>query len=744
MILSFKRFGLLAAIVLALLIARPAATQQEGFDLERIQRATVFVMQASNIGGQLIVRCVGSGTIVSSDGLILTNAHSVVPGENCPGTTLIIALNVRANDPPTPIFQAEIVQANAGLDLALLRVTRHNDGRIVESGSLALPFVELGDSASVNLDETITVVGYPSFGDDPLAVQRGTVIGFVAEPSGGSKSWIKTGMDIPGTMSGGGAYNSRGQLIGVPTTAPVTATSPEARCLTLQDSNGDGLVNSNDVCVPVGGQINSLRPSNFVRPLLRAASLNLSLETMTTFFEARTSSGTPTFSRPFFSPSVNEAGMPSTVVRSLPTGSDSLYLFFTYDNMTPETVYEMRVTIQGVVNPTFSLSPVRWSGGRSGLWYIGATGQPIPNGVYDFMLFIDGVPADSARLLVGGAPEPVPEFSDIVFGVEDLRGNLFGAGFVLPTGSTASARFIYRNMVDGTDWTAIWYYEGSEVYRENNAWAGGANGTQTIRIQDPGGLLPGSYSLALYIGDRLAATSDFTLAGAQDGALARIFQNTHFTTADSQAEALTAAPIQTFSAGTESIYALFDWSQISPGTLWTLRWAVDQEVFYQQTRPWNGAESGEDYLLRLSAPGGLPDGTYRMQLIVNGLLFGEAEARVGIGQLPIDRFAQASGVQLRGQVLDAETREGIAGASFIVISEDFSAAEFMEAWSETQVYASAVTDRNGRFQVERLLQPNVLYSVVIYAEGYLPIMADAIEVTSSTSVVDAPVYMTRD
>src|SRR5690606_21529762 len=167
-------------------------------------------------------------------------------------------------------------------------------------------------------------------------------------------------------------------------------------------------------------------------------------------------------------------------------------------------------------------------------------------------------------------------------------------------------------------------------------------------------------------------------------------------------------------------------------------------VFYQQTRPWNGAESGENYLMRLTASGGLPDGTYRMQLFVNGLLFGEAEARVGIGQLPIDRFAQAGGVQLRGQVLDAETRQGIPGASFIVISEDFSAAEFMEAWSETQVYASAVTDRNGRFQVERLLQPNVPYSVVVYAEGYLPILADDIEVTSSPSVVDAPVYLTRD
>jgi hypothetical protein len=635
------------------------------------------------------------------------------------------------------------VQADPGLDIALLRIARQNDGRLVEPDTLALPFVELGDSAALRLDETITFVGYPSLGDEGVIAERGTVIGFAAEPSGGDKSWIKTGTELPGTLSGGGAYNAQGRLIGVPTTAPVSLLSPEARCVTLQDSTGDGLVNANDVCVPVGGTINSLRPSNFVRPLLRAASLNLSLETVTEFFQPAAERGDPDFSRLLFSPAVNEAGMPSTVIRSLPTGSDSLYLFFTYESMTPETVYEMRVTVQGIVNPTFSLSPVRWSGGEDGLWYIGTTGQPIPNGLYDFTLLIDGVAADSARLLVGGAPEPLPAFGDVIFGLEDLRGNVLGNGFVLPTGSTASARFVYRNMVDGTPWTAIWYYEGSEVYRESNTWAFGANGTTTIRVQDPGGLLPGNYRLELYIDNSLAATSDFTLAGAQDGVFARIFAETRFTTAESAEEARSAAAINTFSVGTEAIYALFDWQQIRPGTLWTMRWSVDGEVFYEQTRPWDGAESGTDYLVRLSTPGGVPDGTYRMELFINALPFAETEARVGIGQLPIDRFAQVSGVQMRGQVLDADTRLGIPGVTFVLVSQDFSAADFVRDWSEEQIYALAITDRNGRFLIDRLLQPSVPYSIVIVAEGYLPVLADGVEVTPDQGVIDVPIYLTR-
>ncbi|MBK8032331.1 MAG: trypsin-like peptidase domain-containing protein [Chloroflexi bacterium] len=740
MISNSKRLVLLVLFSLCWVVP---ATAQTGFDLERIQRATVFIMQASSVGEELIIRCVGTGTLVSRDGLILTNAHNTVQGENCPGNTLIVSLSVRADEAPVPVYQAQIVQADAGLDLALLRITRQNDGRIVERSTLALPFVELGDSASLTLDQTITVVGYPSFGDDAVGLLRGTVIGFTAEPSGGSKSWIKTGLEIPGTMSGGGAYDAQGRLIGVPTTAPVTPDSPQSRCITLQDSNQDGLVNTNDVCVPVGGVINALRPSSFARPLLRAASLELSLDTVTEFFDRSTVGGTPTFSGMFFAPSVNAAGMPTSVSSSLPAGTDSLYLFFSYQDMTPESVYEMRVTIQGVENPTFSLSPVRWSGGRNGLWYIGTTGQPIPNGLYDFTLFIDGIPIDSARINVGGSAELIPLFSDVVFGVEDLQGNLFGEGFVLPTGSTASARFIYRNMVDGAPWTAIWYFEGSEVYRESNVWSGGADGTQTIRVQDPNGLLPGSYRLALYINNKLAAISDFTLAGAQQGAVARIFANSHFTTASTQAEAIDAAPVNNFTAGTESIYALFDWEQIRPGTLWTMRWSIDDETFYERTGPWVGTESGEDYLLELSAPGGVPDGTYRMELFINELVFADTEARVGIGQLPIDRFAQASGIQMRGQILDAVTGDGIPGVTFVLVSADFSAAEFTRDWSQEQIYALAITDRNGRFQLDRPLQPNTPYSVVIVASGYIPVLADGVEVAPDAGVVDVPIYLTR-
>ncbi len=744
MISNSKRSSatLLFSMLLIMFSAFPSAAQDQNFDLERIEQATVFIMQVTS-GTQPTITCVGSGTLVSRDGLILTNAHNTVQNRNCPGDTLIVALSVRIDEPPVPIYRAEIAQADPGIDLALLRIARQNDGRVIDPSTLNLPFVELGDSAGLSLDDTITTVGYPDLGDSAVSVERGTVSGFTAEPSGGDKSWIKTSASIPGTMTGGGVYNSQGKLIGIPTTSPVIGLSPDAKCVTLQDTNSDGEMNSADVCVPVGGFINSLRPSSFVRPLVRAASLNLKLDNLSQAVNQIAASGTPKFSRLFFSPSVNQAGMPSSVARNLPTGTNGVYLFFNYENMTPETVYELRVTTNGIPNPAFSLSPVRWSGGRSGIWYVGSTGQPWPNGLYDFTLFIDGVAADSARLLIGESPQTTPSFSDIIFGIQDIQGNVLGNAFVLPTGSTATAKFIYRNMAAGTDWTALWYYEGNVVSRDTLTWTDAESGAKTTSVQDPNGLLPGTYRLELYIGDRLAATSDFTLAGAQQGAYAQIFANTRFTTADSDQAAQQAAPITSFSTATGAIYGLFDWEQIAPGTLWTMRWSVDDEVFYEQTQPWNGSESGKNFLIRLTTPGGVPDGTYKMELLIGKLSFATTTARVGIGQLPIDRFAQATGVQMRGQVLDGETHVGIPGVSVLVINDQFSVSDFTEQWSQDQIYSMAVTDSGGSFLIDRLLQPDVLYSIFVVADGYLPISADGVEVTAGSDSVNVPIYLTH-
>jgi hypothetical protein len=740
-----RHLWLLLAAVLCVVLAssflRAQTTSTVGFDLERIRGATVFVMQVRTTPNDLIVTCVGSGTIVSRQGLVLTNAHTVLTTPTCRGDALVIALSVTPDQPPVPKYRADLLQANAGIDLALIQITRLLDNRPVDLEALALPFVELANSEQVRLDDTLTILGYPSLGDDPVLIERAAVAGFVAEPSGGDKSWVKLTTTLPSLMSGGGAYNRFGELVGIPTTAPSANN-----CFTLQDTNADGLVNQSDDCVPIGEFVNTLRPSNFARPLLRAASLELSVTKLSDVEAAFAQGGAPAFANLFFAPSVGEAGQPTRTIGTLPTGSSSLYLFFDYQNMTPETTYALDATLNGIPNPQLSFAPVRWSGGRSGLWYVGTTEQVLQDGIYEFTLSIDGVAAGSRQFVVGGPAAATPTFNSLIFGLLGEDGGILGNGFVLPTSNTASASFTYQNMTDGLPWTALWYYEGVEVFRSpaDNVWSGGISGSTTISISDPNGLQPGNYRLALYINAELSALSDFTIAGAaQASALPNVYANVRIVSADTATAALDATALANYPVGVANLYAIFDWERIAPNTLWTMRWSVDTIPFYERTLPWSAISNGTNFITQLTAPNGLPDGTYRMELLINNVLIASVQVQVGIGQLPLDVLDQADGVRMQGVILDAASGQGIPDVTFVLISERFSVDQFV--WDSAQVYATAVTDRNGRFLVDRFLQFNAPYSVIIHAEGYLPISADGVTVDDTTeNPINLTLYLMRD
>lgn len=723
--------------LLLVMVAGPYQAQETAVspdqDVDRLKRATVFITQVES--ENLTTTCVGTGTLVSYDGLILTNAHHTVLSESCPGDILFIALTLNVGEPPVPKYRAEVVQSDIGLDLALLRITQDFDGRLLERDRLPiLPFVPLASELTVDIDDTITMIGYPDIGNSELSSLRGTLTSFVAERSGGEQSWLKVrtvdAESIAGTMSGGGVFSRTGELVGVLTSAPIPSGSSSTDCVVIEDSNIDGFINNNDRCVPLGGFISVARSVEAAQPLVQAGSLGLQVTALTTPTFSVQTQGEPSISTPFFAPAVVNS-QPTTVLKSAPAGTDSLFLFFDYRNMTPETVYEVRVTVDGLPNEALSLPPVRWSGGTNGLWYIGTAGQTRPNGRYEYRVFINGeLAAEAPGIEVGGPALEAPQFSNVTFGLLDENGNLGGSGYVLPTGNTATARFIHRNMVPGQSWTSVWSFNGQRIASSQvtGAWqdTGDINAAVT-NLQPAGGLQPGNYRLELFIDNSLSSLGDFTVAGSQVGPLARVFTNIEFR----RAESVTAEPNRTpgtnYPDGAHTVYSYFDWEQIEAGTLWTLQWSVDNQVFYRQTVPWSAPPSGDDYTIQLTAPGGLPDGTYKLELLINDVLLAESEVSIGIGQLPIDRFNQSEGVRLRGRIVDVETNEGIDGVAFLLISELFSIEDF--EWRENQLYALAITDREGYFEVDRPLEFDAPYSVLVEVDGYLPLGVDGFEIS---------------
>jgi putative serine protease PepD len=227
--------------------------------------STVRVMKEIRQDGQFVAIGSGSGTIVSADGLILTNAHVASPasrGDPGEPDRLTIAVMQFEDQPPVLSYVARVVAVDGALDLAVLQIDSTLDGSPVNPFGLNLPFVPIGNSEEVRIGDRLNVYGFPGVGLDTITYTEGSVAGFIAEDPPGERAWIKTDANIAHGNSGGLAANDNGEIIGVP-------TSGLGDC-DQTDTNGDGEI---DTCIPNGNAINFLRPINFAEPLIAAARL---------------------------------------------------------------------------------------------------------------------------------------------------------------------------------------------------------------------------------------------------------------------------------------------------------------------------------------------------------------------------------------------------------------------------------------------------------------------------------------
>ncbi|MCX6038685.1 MAG: trypsin-like peptidase domain-containing protein [Chloroflexi bacterium] len=238
-------------------------------------KATVQIYALKSENGQLTPIYWGSGTIISPTGLILTNAHVASPAsqgdtENEPDALAILLMD-QEDKPPVFSYFASVKAVDGYLDLAVIQITSTMEGADVNPSSLNLPFVQLGNSDTLHVGDHINIFGFPGIGGETITFTDGSVSGFTAEEGLGDRAWIKTNATISGGNSGGLAANDAGLIIGVPTLASAGTGGDITDCRVVQDTNGDGVVDSNDTCIPIGGFINGIRPLNLALPLINAA-----------------------------------------------------------------------------------------------------------------------------------------------------------------------------------------------------------------------------------------------------------------------------------------------------------------------------------------------------------------------------------------------------------------------------------------------------------------------------------------
>ena len=141
---------------------------------------------------QMPEHALGSGFIVSSDGVILTNAH-VVEG----ASEVTVKLTDRRE------FNAKVIGVDKPTDVAVLKINAHD-----------LPTVKLGDDAKEKVGEWVLAIG------SPFGFENSVTAGIVSAkarslPDGTYVPFIQTDVAVNPGNSGGPLFNMNGEVIGI-------------------------------------------------------------------------------------------------------------------------------------------------------------------------------------------------------------------------------------------------------------------------------------------------------------------------------------------------------------------------------------------------------------------------------------------------------------------------------------------------------------------------------------------------
>lgn len=369
-----------------------------------LARATVQIFALRRSGNSYNPIWSGSGSIISPEGLVLTNAH-VVDDRYDEYDALGIAETHRTDEVPELAYLAEIAAVDYDLDLAVIRIVSDMDGSNV---SLDLPVVDLGDSDQLEIGDELRILGYPGIGGTTITYTIGAVSGFTTERGVDGRAWIKTDATIAGGNSGGMGVNSRGELIGIPTIVSSGEENADTvDCRPLADTNRDGRIDNSDTCVPVGGFINALRPINLAMPLIDAATSGNAYVGENPPAPPGSQGGYSTenvlMNNLQFATGVTESDQPVGIAIALPSDSTQLCLFWDYEGMINGMSWALYWFREGEYLENGSFPSEVWNGGASGNWWACISDNTgLTNGLYEVTLEVEGDILASEAVYVGG------------------------------------------------------------------------------------------------------------------------------------------------------------------------------------------------------------------------------------------------------------------------------------------------------------------------------------------------------
>lgn len=245
-------------------------------DGDLFKSAVMIIWGTKDSDGSINWCFTGSGSQIVRTGLILTNSHIAadpLPEDDCdPKSTIWIGYQ---DDPKSDLYYwypGETIALDARHDLGLVEVDFEGDP--LAPGWPVLQIAELSDEPK--LGAPIRVFGYPGIGGDSITFTSGYVAGWARDQGANEDAAVlKIDITIAGGSSGSAVLDTLGRVVGVVMMGGVSTDGSVAilDCRQLVDTNGDGKIDDDDSCQPLGGFLNGAVALGPLRAFLRAENV---------------------------------------------------------------------------------------------------------------------------------------------------------------------------------------------------------------------------------------------------------------------------------------------------------------------------------------------------------------------------------------------------------------------------------------------------------------------------------------
>ena len=187
---SLMLWGALSPIAIPLILPPLVNAQDEDTNISVYKLASPAVVSIQSQSGN------GSGSIIDSSGLVLTNAHVVV-GVN--------VVNVTLSDKRQ--FRGEVIASSRNPDLALIRLVNVTTN---------LPTIQIASSKGIQVGQRAFAIG------NPFGRFAGTLTTGIISRIDSDRKELQTDAALNPGNSGGPLLNSRAELVGVNTKILIT------------------------------------------------------------------------------------------------------------------------------------------------------------------------------------------------------------------------------------------------------------------------------------------------------------------------------------------------------------------------------------------------------------------------------------------------------------------------------------------------------------------------------------------